>query len=273
MADELFLPTEADLNLLNLAEVEGPGGDAPALGDPEPPPEIDATELQQLREKAAIVDRFYGDQTYMRQVILQAAPALGLRLAPAEPSTPAGAPSGSQGSAPPAQFVANLRARLGDQLAFMAEPLASAVWDAQQQTLAPLQERQQALQQDQRDSEYQTVAAQLSQEIPGWDSRENDMLQIMQFLRGALNGGSLRHPRYGSALKLLYSLATGNGQATATAAQRQGQAARNATRTGMGGARSPAPNLEEQLRKLPSFQTQMEAAFKDTIREMGITSF
>jgi hypothetical protein len=257
MAED-YLPSPEDLELLDTSEPELDAGEAP----------LSADELAQLRSRAEMVERFYGDPTYARQIITQMAPQLGLQVG-APPAPPPQVPQ-----QPPVteRDLAILRENLGPDLAFLAPQMARAMAAMLEDRTAPLRERQHDAMVQQRTSDYARAAQSMDQEMPGWVQHENDMVGILQFITEAANGGPLMHPRYGSALKLLHTLATGNAQATAQVARRQAEAARSATRPASG-ARAPQVTLEQQLRKLPSRHAQLAAAFKDTVREMGIEAF
>lgn len=255
MAED-YLPTEEDRSLMN-PDPE-PEGDAP----------LSADDIAQLRSRAEMVERFYGDPAYARQIITQMAPQLGLQIG--QPQAPA--PQAPRESPVPEGAIALVREKLGPDLAFLAPQMASALWAMMEAQTAPLRARQDDVVFQQRTNDYSRAAQAMDQEMPGWVQHESDMVGILQFINEAANGGPLMHPRYGSALKLLHGMATGNAQANATVARRQAEAARNATRPSSG-ARAPQVTLEQQLRKLPNRHAQLAAAFKDTVREMGIEGF
>jgi hypothetical protein len=75
----------------------------------------------------------------------------------------------------------------------------------------------------------------------------------------------LTHPKYGNRLEALYTLTQmlngNNGQATATAARRIGEAARNRTTTGRASG-NPAPNYTDQVRKASTSREAFAIAAK-----------
>jgi hypothetical protein len=80
----------------------------------------------------------------------------------------------------------------------------------------------------------------------------------------------MQHPKYGSALKLLYRLASGDAQATAQAGRRMQEALRSGTRTSAGGTRGSAPDIESMIRKAPTSQAKWGIAFNAALREHGL---
>ena len=99
-------------------------------------------EIRGVRDKAALVDRFWSDPAFARESIQSRAQQLGITLPPtAGASAPAG--TGTSGAEPPREFLAAIEAKLSPELRWMAPALASATWEATRSVVAPLQQRTQ----------------------------------------------------------------------------------------------------------------------------------
>ena len=227
--------------------------------------------LETLQQRAEMVDRFYREPAYARQVIEQMAPNLGITISSQAPNA-----ESNSGNAPP-QFLDAIRRHLGSDYGFLAEPFAQAMWEAGQHMIQPIaQQQERATQQHEQatrersQSMYQGMAEELSRAHPGWEAHENDMYDRLNFLRAALNGGSLTHPKYGSILSMLYQLSTGNGHSVAEAGRRMSQAAQNATRTGTPDRQAP-PNTQELIRGADNANSRWEIAFQDALSQHNIS--
>ena len=138
--------------------------------------------------------------------------------------------------------------------------------------MQPLRDRQAALDARSQQDEYNAMARGLSESSPGWEKYENEMNSILGFLKGALTGqGPMQHSKYGSVLHALYRLASGEGQATAEASRRSSEAARQATRTSQGGARTEGPDLDTMLGQAKSPQQKWQLAMQHALREHGLS--
>jgi hypothetical protein len=178
----------------------------------------------------------------------------------------------TQPSEPSLDYVEQVRQTLSPEMQFMAPQIAKATWAATQATVAPLREQQAKLDAARQQDEYAGMARDLSTEAPGWEKYEGEMLQILGFLKGALTGdGPMRHNKYGSVLKALHRLASGDAQATAQAGRRMSEAARAATRTSQGNTRSGGPDLETMIEKAQSPQQKWQLAMQHALREHGIS--
>jgi hypothetical protein len=238
--------------------------------DAEPAPDEQGTgqlspeDLQALRQQAATMQRFATDPQFAAEVVAQRARQLGLEVRAPQQDPP-------RPTEPPADYVQSLRETLPQELQFLAPHLAKATWTATEARIAPLQQQQQQHDAQQRQQSYDSMARDLSQEAPGWERYEDEMLQILGFMKNALaGGGSMTHPKYGSALKLLYRLASGDAQATAQAGRRMQQALRSPTRTSTGGGqRGAGPDLATMLKQAKSPQDKWGLAFRHALRENG----
>ena len=240
------------------------GGEEP---EPEPEPEparetLSPQELTALRQQASVAQRFSTDPDFARRFIMEGAQRLGLQV-----QEPQREPQG-----PPPDYVAKVAGSLSEELKFLAPQIAAASWTANQAILEPVLRRNEAQDAQQKQATYDSMAKELSGESPGWEQYEDTMLEILSFLRGAVSGsGSMNHPKYGSALKLLYRLASGDAQASATAGRRMQAALRSGTRTSSGGGRGPGPDLETMISKAKTSQQKWGLAFQNALREHGVT--
>jgi hypothetical protein len=236
---------------------------------PEPEPDeqgdgqLSAGELEQMRQQAQLYQRFSTDPNFAAQVVAERARQLGLEVrAPQAEQRP---------SEPSPDYIETVRQGLPQELQFLAPHLAKATWTATETRIAPLQRQAQQQEAQQRQQSYESMARELSQEAPGWEKYEDEMLQILGFMKNALGGqGQMTHPKYGSALKLLYRLASGSGQATAQAARQMQQALRSPTRTSTGGGqRNGGPSLETMLKQAKSPQQKWLMSYRNALQEHG----
>jgi len=211
-------------------------------------------ELKRGREAAAQVQQFYSDPAYRRQVIAQ----FQHEIAQAQPQ--AQRTSAGQVTAP-ADLVETIKAQLAPELQWMAPMLANSQWAGMQSQLAPIAQRQEAKERQNYDHSFDSAMAELSQKHPGWEGTEDEMTAVY----GWLSNGSLSHPKYGNRLEALYTITQmlngNNGSATAAAARRMGEAARNRTTTGRASG-NPAPNYNDQVRKATTSREAFAIAAK-----------
>lgn len=224
-------------------------------------------EFKASKEKVEAYDRFMDDPEYARATIMQYAPQLGVQLAQAAQNGQA-APNAGQGrsSDVPPQILETVRNRLPAELQWMAEIQAATVWEATKALMTPYLQEQRKATQKQREAKYDELAGRLSEQAPGWESHEDDMDNLREFLQ---DKEQLEHPRWGNKLELLYNLATGNSLATRQAVNRMGAAARmkgsistNSTRT--------SPNIVERVKNAKNDQEAMEIAAEAAMKEHGL---
>lgn len=216
--------------------------------------------FSQAQEAANIVNRFNSDPEFARQTILSRAQQLGLNIA--QPGQQPGMPHGTSKSMPP-ELVEAVKANLSPELQWMAPALAASQWAGMQIGLQPLAQQQAESTRSTRAQEYETLASQLSEKAPGWEAQEDDM----QALLGFLQSEKLSDRRWGSKLELLHKLTAGDGQATAEAARRMGQAARARGVAGSPMA-TPQPNIAEQVLKPKNMQDAWGIAAKHAMAEL-----
>lgn len=217
--------------------------------------------IAELRNQAAIVQRFNSDPEFARQTVMQRAQQLGLNIGQTG-QTPAMS-NGSSKTMPP-DLVEAVKANLSPELQWMAPALAASQWAGMQMALQPIAEQQAQTARSTRDTEYESMAAQLSEKAPGWEQHEDDMSHLLTFLQSP----KMSDRRWGNKLELLHRLAAGDGQATAEAARRMGTAARSRAVAGSPMA-SPQPNIADAVRKPKNSQEAWDIAAKHALSEMA----
>lgn len=214
-------------------------------------------------EKAALVDQFWSDQDFARQTIQQWAQQNGVTLNFGD-GRPAASPAASAGASNvPQELVSAIEAELPQELRWMARALAASSWKAQGHLIEPLMKKTQAQEASTRTAEYETLAEELSETAPGWQTHEDDMSELLDFLRGP----SMRSKRWGSKLQVLHGIVTGGAVATREAVRRIGDAARNRTSTGMAG-RSTTTNITERVRGAKTDQEAWKIAAEHAVEEL-----
>jgi hypothetical protein len=218
--------------------------------------------LGQARNAAQIVERFNSDPEFARQTIMQRAQQLGLNVA--QPGQQTGMQNGSGTKSMPPELVEAVKNNLSPELQWMAPALAASQWAGMQMALQPIKEQQAQTARSTRDQQYDQLAEQLSERAPGWESHEEDMDQLLTFLQSP----NMTDRRWGSKLELLHKMVSGDGQATAEAARRMGQAARSRAVAGSPMA-TPQPNIAEQVRKPKQMQDAWDIAAKHALSELA----
>ena len=199
--------------------------------------------LADLRRQAEFADKFQNDPEFRAQQLRQYQPST---------TTQAGA-TAQTGQVPP-QYVAARKASLPAELQWMAEPLAQGDYQRDlaffNNYIKPMQDERVKEKSDRGAESWKAAATELSDTHPGWDGAEDEMVELVEFLRSP----SLKHERFGNKLELLYRLvAPGTAQAreTQTAIERTAQAAKNKSVTSSG-SRGTHSNLEERIRTAPT---------------------
>ena len=218
--------------------------------------------IAKVRDAASIVERFNSDPEFARQTIQARAQQLGLSLASPNQTPQFGMSNGASKSMPP-ELVEAVKTNLSPELQWMAPALAASQWAGMQMALQPIAQQQAETKRSTRDQEYESLASQLSEKAPGWEAHEDDM----QALLGFLQSEKLSDRRWGSKLELLHKLTAGDGQATAEAARRMGQAARARGVAGSPMA-TPTPNIAEQVMKPKNMQDAWGIAAKHAMAEL-----
>lgn len=203
--------------------------------------------LADLRRKAEVVDRFQSDPAF-RQQVLQRAQEMGITRSATK------AEDGKPPSVPPALIEARKRT-LPPEMHWLAENLALGDFQIlsalHKQYIEPLATQLSSASEERRDMEYRQAEESFAGGHPGWESAEDDMVEVLEYLKSP----ALSHPRFGNKLELLYSLATRDKSATKavqSAIERTAQAAKNKSVTTASSGRGTTSNLEERIRKAPT---------------------
>lgn len=279
--DELSADVQARINEINAKMQRNYANRLKGLQDRE-------KSVEQAREAQTLVQRFYSDPQYAAQVLQQRAQQLGMTLTPATGAAPAGsapsAPPTTTGTQTPQGMLDKVKEVFADspELAFLAPRIAQIAWmvsqDNVQQAVSPLQKqaedsRQRAEQQlaEQREAEFEQLAMELEEDGHDWRAHDDDMAELLQFITNALtNNGSLKHPRYGNLVRLLYNAVTGEQRTQAAAQAEAGRRLQRAVvnRTSPSSpARSPGPNVPDLLKKARTPQEKIAIAFHAALNE------
>ena len=220
-------------------------------------------EFKGAADKAALIDRFWSDPAFARSSIEQWAQQQGVALTFGDGATTTVRPTTTGAAGVPADFIAAVEAELPPELKWMARPLAASTWKAQGHLIAPFIKETRAKEASSRTAAYDELAEELTATAPGWEAHEDEMAELLDFLRGT----EMRSRRWGSKLQLLHGLVTGNASATRYAVRRMGDAARNRTVTGVPG-RSTAPNIAERVRGAKTDQEAWKLAAEHAVEEL-----
>ena len=230
-------------------------------------------ELKRGREAEQTVKRFYSDTDYRSQVIREAAAQMGMRLSPLAEQAAQAAQANGMAVNPavqaPADMVERIKSGLAPELQWMAPQLANAQWAAVQPLI---QERQQEKVAS-KHQELDQAEAELSQKFPGWEAEEDNMNDLLEWMQG----GPMKHPRYGNRLERLYQFTQfvngHNGHAVQEATNRMTEAARSRT-TSSQVARPSGTNFTERIQKAATnreaFAVAAQAA-EEELRKQGVT--
>lgn len=203
-------------------------------------------EISGIKERAAIVDKFYNDSLYATQVLQQWAAQNGYTV------TKAGQPAARVSSSPdaagvPAELVEAVEKHLDPSLSWLAQSIAAAQWAAYGIANKPMVEQRQAEQRANRENIYGELSSQLSEDAPGWEEHEQDMVEMLNFLQS----DALSSKRFGSKLQMLYDAVTKNA---ATTSQLQKRAVQAATKRASSAGVKPSAisNIAERVRTAKS---------------------
>jgi ribosomal protein L29 len=202
-------------------------------------------DLAEIRRKADFMDRFDSDPALQEQVIQQ----IQSRRQPATIAPAATLPVAQTG--PPAALVEMAKKSLPPEMQWMAESQANFGWQliqaVQSNMVQPLQQNLSALQQAKKEQEYTGVLGQFAESNPGWEAKEDDMVEVLEFLKSP----ALTHPKWGRKHDLLYRLAQGDKAedlAVQHTIEKTAEKVRSRSITSRGGDRGTAPNVQERIR-------------------------
>jgi hypothetical protein len=223
-------------------------------------------ENYRLQERARVLDDF---EQNPEKVLRDAATRLGLDLVPR--SQQSGSRQGEQpGEAPTAEFMNRLRSKLGPEMDFMADALGEALWDVTQSTLKPIREQQTSERMRSHQMERDAIVAEMDSQAPGWRDSLGEMEGLFNFIRDAANGGTMKHPKYGSLQNMLYRLVSNDRGATRNAATRMRSAAQMGASSISNGQSSPGLDIEKQMNNAKSRQDRFKIAFRQALKEHGV---
>jgi hypothetical protein len=203
-------------------------------------------DLAEIRRKAEFMDRFDSDPALQDQVIQQ----IHARRPPTAAVSPApGSPAAQTG--PPAALVEMAKKSLPPEMQWMAESQANFGWQliqaVQANMVQPLQQNLSALQQAKQEQEYKGVLSQFAESNPGWEAKEDEMVEVLEFLKSP----ALTHPKWGRKHDLLYRMAQGaeaEDAAVQKTIEKTAEKVRSRSVTSRGGERATAPNIHERIR-------------------------
>lgn len=228
-------------------------------------------EIRTVRARQAdldFLDQYRASPDNARRILEAEAARLGLRFAPAAADQPARTDTNGHGTgtgqAPP-QLVEAIKARLTPELQWMAESLANGQWAGYTALEAPRQAREREQEQARLAEAWDKEVSTLSEAHPGWEAREDDMIDLNAFLKSK----ALSHPRWGSRAAMLYRLVTGTEAGTAQALTRMAEAAKGRTTTGTPG-RSAVPDSQDRVRKARNNREAAQIAAEEAEKMLGI---
>lgn len=201
-----------------------------------------------------VLQRFYTDEAYARSVLQQRFPELAAQSR---------APGSQKKDGGPLEDL--LAGELGEDIQFLAAPLAKAVQAAIQQAIRPFEEQTRAQQQQSRQAQHEAALSELDQKYPGWETHyAEDMATLAQFLAGE----QVRHPKYGNKMELLLKIL--NPDHARIDAMRQQQ---RAARSQQGRSRpGPAaqPSVRDIVLKTPDTHKAFMLAAQAAAEELGM---
>ena len=223
-------------------------------------------EINKANEKIEAYDRFMSDPEYAKETIRAYAQKYGMSLVEqrAAENYIANAQGGQGNSDVPRQLIEAVGSKLAPELKWMAESIASAHWEANKLTVAPVIKRMQDSAKKQAKSEYDRMAQELSERAPTWEEKEDDMTSLLDFIQGEEN----YHSEFGSKLEILYNIVTGNSRATQEAINRISSAAKNRGSIGSTGPKS-SPDLSEKIRGAKNAQDAWKIAADAALKEVS----
>lgn len=218
---------------------------------------------ERLSQRAALLDQFEANP---EATLRDAAKRLGMQLVPTQSDN--ATQDQSSVSEPPQSFVDSISRNLDPAMQFMAPALAKATWAANQEAQKPFREAQQQRDTEARNAERNQIAAEMDAAHPNWRNSLGEMEERFTFIQQAVNGGPMRHPKFGTLQEMLFSLATGSKSATTEAASRMREAAQNATSTS-GSETTSRVDVTKQIGEAKSAQEKFDIAFKAALAEHG----
>jgi hypothetical protein len=227
--------------------------------------ELDAlrAEIEALRGDAQATRNFRANPT---QGLNELANQLGYKLTPNTPNQPSSAPSSQYGAA--VKSAVEEAFQDAQDLGFLKPQFEVALSKALEGVVKPLEDMTAREKAAARASLVRSVETEMDREFPGWRQHNDEMQELGNWLRSALNGGDIYHPKYGSLYKMAYALIAGEGRATAAAAKRLSGASRNRTRTG--GTGTTKPDVSKKIKETKNRDDQVSIALDAALAELGL---
>ena len=211
-------------------------------------------EVESRASKYENVDKFYNDTDFATQVVQEWAKQNGFQLTGGK-----GAGATAPSSDIPKHLLDAAEASLPPELKWMAPHLAKF----QATAMAPLNREKEQQLQKQREAEIDASLEELSEDNPGWEEHEDDLLELLEFMRS----DNLSHKRFGSKPKLLLGLLTGNANAIKEATNRMRQAVKHKGTTPAPG--SGLSNIVDRVRKAKDSKSAWEIAKQAALKQSG----
>ena len=222
-------------------------------------------EITRLTERTQLVDQFEANpQAVLRSV----AERLGMALVPAQ--TNGNGNQAQDNSSPPQSYTDTVTSSLPSEMQFMGDSIARATWAANQESLRPFQEQQRASNERASLAERNAIAAEMDASNPGWRDKVGEMEERYTFIRDAVNGGAMKHPKFGSLQQMLLALVAGENGAVNTAVSRINSAGRNATSRSDNQSTAPV-DIAKLIKDASSGQDKFDIAFRAAMAEHGVS--
>lgn len=212
-------------------------------------------ELNERAQKYENVDKFYSDADFANQIVEEWAKQNGVSLV-------RGGKSGDSTKVSPdvpKHLLEAAEASLPPELKWMAPHLAKFQWTA----MAPIEKEKEQKALKEREKEVDSILEELSADNPGWEEHEDDLMELLEFMRS----DNLTHKRFGSKPKLLLGLLTGNANAIKEATNRMRQALKHKATTPAAG--TGMSNIFDRVRKAKSTNDAWAEAKKAALNEHG----
>lgn len=222
--------------------------------------------IKDSRDKLDAYNRFFEDPEYAKQTIMAVAPKLGLNInGQAAPQQAPGQQAQQRATDVPPELVEAVRNNLAPELQWMADSIAASHWAANKVALKPIMDRFDSDRTDRFTREYESAAEELAAKVPGWETKEDDMTEMLDFIQDKTK---LRHPVFGNKLELIYNMTTGNTRATQEAINRMSQAGRNRSSISSS-TRHPVTNISQRVKEAKNEAEAWDIAAQGAIQEVG----
>lgn len=251
------------------------GPEQPEAQAPTSAPTDELTTLRQerdrLAQRASLVDQFeQNPEQTIRNIVKQ----MGMEIVDPRGGGGQGAGTTAPAANIPQAFTDKIKASLGADYEFLAPQMATAMWEATQSAIEPVQQRQQAESERQRATERDAIVSEMDKKYPGWKDPQvlSEMEEVYRFLySSAQGGGSMRHAKHGSVQELLYKLATGKNAARADVLSEMSNATRNGTSSSTSDASTTDMDVQKQIKSAKSESQKWLIALRRAAADNGVT--